>query len=82
MSEHTCEYSGITFPTKDGWNKCSDRLPEKNGYYLIAYLFDKHYFYKDCWFNVTAIKSNFSGFQTTNNVTHWMPLPSVPEDLK
>jgi len=54
------------------WIKVEDRLPEKNGYYLV---------YQE------AIEDMFicmwgqnSWYYTNTFITHWMPLPDKPEE--
>jgi hypothetical protein len=46
----TCEHSGIEFPSKDGWQKCSERMPDSNGTYLCCYIFDGTKFYHGYYF--------------------------------
>lgn len=66
-------------PTVGGWISVNDRLPEKKGDYLIfntdgivwPYWYDKEY--KE-WYDS-------SGY-LTENVTHWMPLPEPPEEVR
>ncbi len=55
------------------WISVKEKLPENEGYYLCTYIFDNHRFYYDRWFNG-------KGFATTDEVTHWMPLPEAPND--
>lgn len=51
------------------WVKCSERLPDLDGHYLvrnnigreISYFFKRH------------------GSFIDNNITHWMPLPPAPK---
>lgn len=77
----------------DGWIKIEDKLPDKNGNYII-YLndgdpaFDKDIFYKDLVvINVINIAEydcgkwiyyNDDEWDITDIVTHWMPLPDPP----
>lgn len=56
------------------WINVKDRLPVQEGYYLCTYIFDNHRFYFDRWFGEDG------KFNTTNEITHWMPLPKVPKD--
>ena len=60
------------------WIKCSKRLPKQSGYYLCTYIFDNHRFYYDRWFDIDRKNEFEHGFQTTDNVTHWMDLPEGP----
>lgn len=58
------------------WIPCSERLPERPGDYQVCTKNEyygtrnvaKRYFNGDCW----------SGRWT--NITHWMPLPELPEE--
>lgn len=57
------------------WVSVKDRLPEQSGYYLCTYVFDNHRFYYDRWFWESEKR-----FATTDNITHWMPLPEPPNE--
>lgn len=103
-SEHIADHliaNGVTFakdtnvPTK--WISVKDRLPDKNGQYLVrrkicvtvtfdvigfakdARKIDKHDFRKN-WKDVWYYYDSEYGFLTSDNVTHWMPLPEPPEE--
>ena len=60
---------------KKKWISVKDRLPDTKGYYLCTYIFYNHRFYYDRFFDTEDKK-----FQTTDKITHWMPLPELPED--
>ncbi len=58
------------------WIKCSDRLPDKNGWYLVYRKnhelhtsYYKHYGWED--------RNSMVIFFT--DITHWMPLPKKPK---
>lgn len=54
------------------WVKCSERLPDKHGYYLCHYWHETKRCYQDFWFTG-------SYFSTTNKITDWRELPPAPE---
>ena len=65
------------------WIPCSERLPEKAGFYLVATprgieimefsSGDKRYRETPCF--VSEVLGKVSGY-----VTHWMPLPELPKE--
>lgn len=57
------------------WIKCSERLPEKDGFYLV---YPRLNGWSESWFNGGKFAiSRFYGAE----VTHWLPLPAPPEEL-
>lgn len=74
------------------WTACSERLPEKDGSYLVADAclgwiaicrFDKEKKFpgarrpkKDFWWRL----SSEWGMQRMDGITHWMPLPEIPKE--
>lgn len=54
------------------WISVKNQMPEKTGYYLCTYISDNHRFYYDRWYN-----EGNDTFNTVDNITHWMPLPSI-----
>ena len=61
------------------WIKCSDRLPEYSGYYLVAYTSSSKSVTKAYF---SDIDNNFKHVQTRNvfkTVNYWMPLPEPPK---
>jgi len=53
------------------WIKCSDKMPDKDGRYLVCEQ------YSTLWIGVSSLRKGvFDGGVTT---THWMPLPEPPE---
>jgi hypothetical protein len=67
------------------WISVKERLPEENGLY-IAYVpdeenYDKErietdYFMDGIWLSHTFYTRRING------ITHWMPLPTKPEDVE
>lgn len=78
------------------WIKCSDRLPEKDGEYLV-YVSDRIWsgamvlwFTNDFSQLYNDLSYPHKGFYENDpeygcikyeEVTHWMPLPEPPEDI-
>ncbi len=64
-------------PVSDGWVKCSERLPEADGHYLVfanASTLDGY-----CDHNDIACYQDGKWSNEFNwLVTHWMPLPAAP----
>ena len=62
------------------WIPVSERLPERNGTYLVCTFHD---FYKTTKVAKASFKRNRGGFYGQgghwSNVTHWMPLPEPPK---
>lgn len=57
------------------WISVKDRLPSKDGCYLVAVTDDYHRRYsKTTWFSC-----NGGSWFPKQNVTHWMPLPQPPK---
>lgn len=81
------------FPTAVGWISVKDRLPEKDGKYLVC-VGDSGY-YKIAAFSTDKTKENTYtergygwsdydcdyGFYEVKRVTHWMPLPEPPKEV-
>ncbi len=79
------------------WIPCYERLPEKSGVYLVAYIATgtvaRLRFYtqygtglqskKNVWVGVIYPCYGSCGFETIyDNVTHWMPMPEPPKEEK
>lgn len=66
------------------WIPRSERMPEVDDYYLCAYHFDGHKKKRIITFFCYATDPN-PHFQYENHyglkVTHWMPLPELPEEV-
>lgn len=66
------------------WTSVKDKLPEKDGEYIVAYERDDN-----CEFIVTALpfstecgfveESSDGGFWEADYVEYWMPLPEAPQ---
>ena len=65
------------------WIPVSERLPDRNGEYLVCTFHD---FYKTAKVAKASFKSGSGGFYGNgghwSNVTHWMPLPKVPQEVE
>lgn len=63
------------------WIPVTERLPERNGEYLVCTLHD---FYKNTKVAKASFKRSSGGFYGNgghwSNVTHWMPLPEPPKE--
>jgi hypothetical protein len=56
------------------WIKTQDRLPEKEGDYIVVWLGDVEVLWYDTylgWLNISI--------QDQDEVTHWQPLPDKPK---
>ncbi|KFC13149.1 hypothetical protein GTGU_00145 [Trabulsiella guamensis ATCC 49490] len=78
--------SGNSPVIPDGWVKCSERMPEKDGKYLVASSFGivTAWFdpawsnkFQDCDTNCDEGMEDFEG--KIFIVTHWQPLPAAPQ---
>ncbi|MEW5560623.1 DUF551 domain-containing protein [Enterobacter asburiae] len=64
----------------DGWVACSERMPEHGGLYL-CYVQDEHEFdISHFCFEYLAAHKKFDSAGL--NITHWMPLPAAPQEVK
>lgn len=52
------------------WTKCSDRMPDTDGRYLVA---EDHH---GVWIGVASMRKGAFDM----SITHWMPLPDAPHD--
>lgn len=55
------------------WIKCSDRMPEKDGRYLIYLCYLMH-----PWVGVSYLRD---GVFDDKKATHWQPLPEPPNEI-
>ncbi len=81
------EFDGPTPVTPDGWISCSERMPNDKQY---VWCWGKSYGWTECdtfegyydwsrnkWWAVTD-----DGEESASKVTHWMPLPEPPREVK
>ncbi|MBF5127393.1 DUF551 domain-containing protein [Escherichia coli] len=81
------ELSGNSLVTPDGWISCSERMPDDKQY---VWCWGKSYGWTECdtfegyydwsrnkWWAVTD-----DGEEPASKVTHWMPLPEPPQEVK
>ncbi|HEC3941978.1 TPA: DUF551 domain-containing protein [Escherichia coli] len=81
------ELSGNSPVTPDGWISCSERMPDDKQY---VWCWGKSYGWTECdtfegyydwsrnkWWAVTD-----DGEEQASKVTHWMPLPEPPQEVK
>ncbi len=81
------ELSGNSPVTPDGWISCSERMPDDKQY---VWCWGKSYGWTECdtfegyydwsrnkWWTVTD-----DGEEPASKVTHWMPLPEPPQEVK
>lgn len=61
------------------WIPCSDRLPEKDTSVLICGAGHRVTAYYDAVFGVFRLTESNDLFYQKSAVTHWMPLPDLPE---
>lgn len=61
--------------SESSWISCSERMPERDGFYLAYYTFtDGRHAYDIVYFNV--------GSPISSSISHWMPLPETPKEYK
>ena len=61
---------------KEDWISVEDMLPEKSGYYLVA---TSGYYKSDRAHIEKYSKEDCLHWWGLRDVTHWMPLPALPE---
>lgn len=64
-------------PVSDGWVKCSERMPEADGHYLVfanASTLDGYCDHND----IACYQQGKWSNEFNWLVTHWMPLPAAP----
>ncbi|EGY0153705.1 TPA: DUF551 domain-containing protein [Escherichia coli] len=78
------EFDGPTPVTPDGWISCSERMPEDGQHVIILCdgAFVLYAQYRDGEF-FDIVRNGDEFFETqSRNVTHWMPLPEPPQEVK
>ena len=86
LQKHRKAYAN-TAASKDGWISCSERMPNDKQY---VWCWGKSYGWTECdtfegyydcsrnkWWAVTD-----NGEEPASKVTHWMPLPESPQEVK
>lgn len=82
-----------TVPVGGDWVNTKDRLPERNGTYIVTACDEGEpydmiiwndtvvvcaEYYKGCW----TWEENNTEYSLDGIVTHWMPLPEPPEEVR
>ncbi|HHK8930597.1 TPA: DUF551 domain-containing protein [Escherichia coli] len=78
------EFAGPHPVTPDGWISCSERMPEDGQHVIILCdgAFVLYAQYRDGEF-FDVVRNGEEFFETqSRNVTHWMPLPEPPQEVK
>ena len=78
------ELSGNSPVTPDGWISCSERMPDDGQHVIILCdgAFVLYAQYRDGEF-FDVVRNGEEFFETqSRNVTHWMPLPEPPQEVK
>ncbi|EFC9840299.1 DUF551 domain-containing protein [Escherichia coli] len=76
--------SGNSQVTPDGWISCSERMPDDGQHVIILCdgAFVLYAQYRDGEF-FDVVRNGEEFFETqSRNVTHWMPLPEPPQEVK
>ncbi len=78
------EFDGPTPVIPDGWISCSERMPDDGQHVIILCdsAFVLYAQYRDGEF-FDVVRNGEEFFETqSRNVTHWMPLPEPPQEVK
>ncbi|HCD3421337.1 TPA: DUF551 domain-containing protein [Escherichia coli] len=78
------EFDGPTPVIPDGWISCSERMPDDGQHVIILCdgAFVLYAQYRDGEF-FDVVRNGEEFFETqSRNVTHWMPLPEPPQEMK
>ncbi len=77
------EFDGPTPGTPDGWISCSERMPEETGDIIVVsdgiVMSGISYSRRD-GFYIAALE--YDDDEPIGGVTHWMPLPEPPQEVK
>lgn len=74
-------------PEPPQWIRVEDRLPDDASDVLAYYdyggigLVKFVNYYKDCWYD-SVFNDLVDDFRNPGRITHWMPLPEPPEEVK
>jgi len=67
---HDAVYALEILPSAQRWVPCSERLPEKDGLYIVSVINDRNRRYsKTCWYH------GHEKWFARQDVVAWMPLP-------
>ncbi|MCU6843324.1 DUF551 domain-containing protein [Escherichia coli] len=83
-AEPNFDVNGNSPVTPDGWISCSDRMPDDGQQVIILCdgAFVLYAQYRDSEF-FDVVRNGVEFFETqSRNVTHWMPLPEPPQEVK
>ncbi|HHO9828621.1 TPA: DUF551 domain-containing protein [Escherichia coli] len=83
-AEPNFDVNGNSPVTPDGWTSCSDRMPDDGQHVIILCdgAFVLYAQYRDSEF-FDVVRNGEEFFETqSRNVTHWMPLPEPPQEVK
>ncbi|MBZ4137543.1 DUF551 domain-containing protein [Escherichia fergusonii] len=83
-AEPNFDVNGNSPVTPDGWISCSDRMPDDGQHVIILCdgAFVLYAQYRDGEF-FDVVRDGDEFFETqSRNVTHWMPLPEPPQEVK
>ncbi|MDL6545929.1 DUF551 domain-containing protein [Escherichia coli] len=78
-AEPNFDINGNSPVTPDGWISCSDRMPDNNHDVLF---FDVWGYIRIGWFSADDRSWFTSDDGCCMEVTHWMPLPEPPQEVK
>nr|HEA4173202.1 DUF551 domain-containing protein [Escherichia coli]HEA4177414.1 DUF551 domain-containing protein [Escherichia coli] len=78
-AEPNFDINGNSPVTPDGWISCSERMPDNNHDVLF---FDVWGYIRIGWFSADDWSWFTSDDGCCMEVTHWMPLPEPPQEVK
>lgn len=82
-----------TVPVGGDWVNTKDRLPERNGKYIVTACDEGEPYDKKIWNDTVVVcavyyksrwtwEENSTEYSLDGIVTHWMPLPEPPEEVQ